>query len=368
MNKKIKLTYISADFFFDVDFPLLKKLSKYYSVEWIAILPSKNPRFSRNHLLKFCKNHNINLTLLKRKHTKSNPLSVFFAVNILHKIYLSKSNLNYLEDIGDIYFALLSIFFLKKSKTTIAFHDVTPHSKSKGYVIQKFHFNLFKYFFKNFHFFSNVQLAKANISKQKNAFVAPLMLKDYGSSKLLKSEKVINFLFFGRIEYYKGLDLMIKAFNSIDSKTLSNCRITIAGNTNNWSYYYDLIEDKSIYDFKIKFIKNDEVANLFSQSHFLILPYRDVTQCGPLFIAMKYNLPVISPDLDGFIEMVDNNQTGVLYDHKKEKALSNTLTKLINNPNFTIDYETMCNNLRLYVKDNFVDTKIINLYLKHLNK
>ena len=30
--------------------------------------------------------------------------------------------------------------------------------------------------------------------------------------------------------------------------------------------------------------------------------------------------------------------------------------------------KTMCKNLRLYVKDNFVDTKIISLYLKHLNK
>ncbi len=50
-----KLTYISPDFFFDVDFPVLKHLSNQYLIVWHAILPNKNPRFTELELSRFCK-------------------------------------------------------------------------------------------------------------------------------------------------------------------------------------------------------------------------------------------------------------------------------------------------------------------------
>lgn len=280
-----------------------------------------------------------------------------------------KSDLIYIEDLGDFYFSLLFVFLNIKSKIIIAFHDVIPHKKSKVYLNQKLTFWIFKKFCKNFHFFSNEQKKHAKLNSKKNILVAPLMLKDYGQSEVKKNNDCIRFLFFGRIEYYKGLDLLINAVNALDLETTFNkFTVTIAGNTSEWSYYENLIDNKSKYDLKIHFIDNEDIPDLFCSSHFLVLPYRDVTQSGPFFIALKYNIPVIAPMYDGFKEDIIDKQTGFLFDHNVDNSLFKTLYKIINNSNFLYDYNIMIDNLKNHIHSNYSNEVIIEKYMNFFKK
>jgi glycosyltransferase involved in cell wall biosynthesis len=367
--KKKKFTYVSADFFFDVDFPVLKGLSKHYDIEWIAIFPIANPRFSIDYLEKFCSKYQINLTVFKRKYSKSHPKTLLLAFKILQNIVVTKPDLKYIENLGDLYFSFFSLFLLSKSNTVLSFHDVLPHSKSKGFLNQKIIFLLSRLFYKNFHFFSKSQTRALNFFNKKNILNTSLMLKDYGLSNIKKDNDYIRFLFFGRIEYYKGLDLLIDAVNALDLDTAVNKFIvTIAGNTNEWSQYENQIIDKSIYDLKIEFIDNKDVPNLFCSSHFLVLPYRDVTQSGPLFIALKYNIPVIAPSYEGFKEDVIDKQTGFLFDYNVHNSLFKTLSRIVSNLNFSNDYTVMVDNLKNHVNSNYSNEVIINKYVNFFNK
>lgn len=361
--KNKKLTYVSADFFFDVDFPVLKGLSKHYLIEWIAIFPIVNPRFSVNYLKQFCDKNHIKLTVLKRKYAKYHLLNIWFSLKINIRIIKSKATYIYIEDLSDLMFSFLSIFLINKNRTTIAIHDVIPHNRSKGYFKQKLVFFISKNFFINFHFFSVEQKKLAKLNFQKNFFITPLMLKDYGQSQVKKNSDCIQFLFFGRIEYYKGLDLLIDAVNDLDSDNAVNkFIITIAGNTNEWSQYENQINDKSIYDLKIEFVENKHVPDLFCSSHFLVLPYRDVTQSGPLAIAMRYNVPVIAPDHEGFKEIVKHKINGFLYDKYNEAGLKKTLEEIVNNSNFSNDYIEICQNLKKTVDNEYTELEVIKAY------
>ena len=50
--------------------------------------------------------------------------------------------------------------------------------------------------------------------------------------------------------------------------------------------------------------------------HFLILPYRDVTNSGPMMIALNYNLPIIAPKIGCFND-VYTEENAVLYAPEK---------------------------------------------------
>ena len=57
-------------------------------------------------------------------------------------------------------------------------------------------------------------------------------------------------------------------------------------------------------------MKNDEIILYFQEADYLVLPYDESTQSGPLLIAYNYNIPVIASDIELFKTMVCDKQNG----------------------------------------------------------
>ena len=135
----------------------------------------------------------------------------------------------------------------------------------------------------------------------------------------------INFLFFGRIDKYKGLDVLGKAY-SIVKRSNPNVTLTIAGSGDFKPY-------KSIFDGMLdvnvinKWIKDEDVKSYFdSEAHvILVLPYIDATQSGVIPIAMFNRIPVIVSNVGGLVEQVENNKTGFVTNSKDEMELAKTM-------------------------------------------
>ena len=125
-------------------------------------------------------------------------------------------------------------------------------------------------------------------------------------------------LFFGLIRKYKGLDLMIEALNKLNLQQLQ-IKPLIAG-----EFYIDKAqilerinpEHRDSYTVIDRFITNEEIAELFTLSDALIMPYRAASQSGILANAINFALPAIVSDLPGLTEFVDNN-THVLITEKE---------------------------------------------------
>jgi len=123
-------------------------------------------------------------------------------------------------------------------------------------------------------------------------------------------EKVI--LFFGLIREYKGLDLLLQAVPLLDK--IADIKIIIAGEFyENAENYHNLIHKLGIQSNVLmldRYIADDEVANLFSASDILALPYKTATQSGVTQIAFHFEIPVLVTAVGGLGEIILHEKSG----------------------------------------------------------
>jgi len=139
--------------------------------------------------------------------------------------------------------------------------------------------------------------------------------------EIIDKEKALKFLnldssysyilFFGLIRDYKGLDLLLEAFSTIENKKI---KIIIAG-----EYYADktpyqkLIQKLNLEDKIVevdKFIPDSEVNYYFSACDVVVQPYKSATQSGVTQIAYHFNKPMIVTDVGGLKEMCPDGKVG----------------------------------------------------------
>ena len=228
----------------------------------------------------------------------------------------------------DLYYTILAFFFLPKKIVLLGIHDYKLHSNFETNVFLRFSYWLSFHIYDNFLLYSKNQydMFLKNYS-YKNCFQTYLAAKNYGDASLKKqiSYGKIRFLFFGRIDYYKGLDLLINACERLVEKGKSNFELSICGIGDYWKTCEPLISYKSIYNLQIRFIDYKEIPDLFSTHHYLVLPYRDATQSGPSMIAVNYGLPIIATNLASFKD-VYSDDAAIFYDAGElESALERAL-------------------------------------------
>ena len=123
--------------------------------------------------------------------------------------------------------------------------------------------------------------------------------------------KKINLLFFGRIEEYKGLDVLADAFVKIQ-KSVPNISLTIAGN-GDCSPYKDIYKHLENVTIINRWIGDEEIYPLFSTPNTIsVLPYKTGTQSGVITLAQKYGTPIVASDCGGIAEQIKDGVSGYL--------------------------------------------------------
>ena len=129
-------------------------------------------------------------------------------------------------------------------------------------------------------------------------------------------------LFFGFIRRYKGLDILLEALADERLKTL-NVKAIIAGEFYSDSQYYlDIIEKLSLKDRLVlatDFIPNSEVATYFCASDVVVQPYISATQSGVTQIAYNFDKPIITTNVGGLEEFVENEKVGFVVEPDKNQ-------------------------------------------------
>ena len=104
-------------------------------------------------------------------------------------------------------------------------------------------------------------------------------------------------LCFGLMRPYKGLDVLIEAWQGIESAEL-----WIAGMPR-----MDITELQAKAPpnvrFDPRFIGDDELPAYFQRADLVVLPYREIDQSGVLFTALAFGKPLLLTDVGGFPEM-----------------------------------------------------------------
>lgn len=330
MDKK-KLIYVSPDCFFDTDYLVLKQLAEFYDITWFALTTVTGTRaVDITEVDRNVEGLGIDVRVKLLGWRKRSFKQFRFDISLLKEIRSIGADLIYIEDIGDLYFFMLQPAFLSKSKVVYGLHDVTPHKKKNDMIsnLEVMYFNMMRLFLlswcNNYHIFSKTEYVKFfNSNKRKSIFYTQLMIKQFGQSKVepCPKQQECRFLFFGQIEYYKGLDILINAVEELVDEGFGGFCLTIAGKGDNWTACQPLIKTNKVYNLKIGFIKDDEIPDLYRSHHFLVLPYRDASQSGPQVIALQYDIPVIASNVNGLTDAISNQITGYVFESGNVKSL-----------------------------------------------
>lgn len=115
-------------------------------------------------------------------------------------------------------------------------------------------------------------------------------------------------LFFGSLSAYKGLDILLQAFDRLAASM--SVRLVIAGRCRSPSLKASIRKqiDDSPYRASIQWLDgyfpDDEVASLFHAADVLVMPYRHIDQSGVVFMALSTGLRVVASDVGSFREYI----------------------------------------------------------------
>jgi glycosyltransferase involved in cell wall biosynthesis len=173
-------------------------------------------------------------------------------------------------------------------------------------------------------------------------------------SKLNYNHDDFIILFFGRIARYKRVELIIKSYNDL-KREHKGLKLIIAGKVpNDFKEEFENIKgenDLKGITIKTYYIDDDEVELLFRSANVTVLPYKEASQSGVLFMSYAYGVPVIVPNLGGFPDDVIQGETGLLFNPDEETSFTETLRNAINV--FSQPKEEFINKIKNFAEENY---------------
>ena len=230
---------------------------------------------------------------------------------LLRKVRKYGSDVLYILFEG-LYFKEIDLY-KKKTKVIYTIHDLTPHEKNKQSFKDRW---LSKQENKR-----GEDLMRESDYLVTNSYFQYLKMKDIGKDNIfyanmptlinpnianggvippeLKTEEYI--LFFGRIDKYKGLDILIKTH--LESKV--NIPLVIAGSGNFW---FEVPESPNIILIN-RYIKDEELKYLFENARAAVMPYTAITQTSLISIPFYFKCPVILSNIKEFEEVSEKSKS-----------------------------------------------------------
>jgi glycosyltransferase involved in cell wall biosynthesis len=139
-------------------------------------------------------------------------------------------------------------------------------------------------------------------------------------------------LFFARLETYKGIDTLLKAWEVVVQAGFTQFKLVIAGKgtlPNNPST--NQIKRSDNIQLINHHINDDLALSLFSHCSLVILPYRDGTQSAIIPAAYYFKKPVIATRVGALPEYVIEGKTGFVIPPNDIHALAQIIIKALSN-------------------------------------
>lgn len=333
----MKLVYISPDSFLDTDLSVLDYLAKEFELHWFPVYyTDRKIYYTPEQIASFARNHGIVLHPCPRSFRQRDPRNLRFYGAIVKEIVNLDADILYSCITEELWWTISSRRLTVPVKV-LGLHDVVKHSygnRLKRFIqgkIQSLTVNRFEHLC----VFSQSQKSLCLKVFGREAVNLGMAGKDFGPSNMVPGplKEGVKLLFFGNISRYKGLDLLVEALEKLYSQGVDGIKLTIAGKGEDWAVCEPLIKTPEMYNLQVRFIDNAEIPGLFSSHHFLVLPYRDATQSGPLMIAANYGLPIMAPSYGCFTELYTKD-SAILYEDLSDALIR--LSKLSQN-----EYEAM---------------------------
>lgn len=210
--------------------------------------------------------------------------------------------------------------------TLLTVHDPIPHSRP----------NALSYF---------IRCRYPYRSYKKLLFLSPALVNDFIQEEKIEKNRILfsrlgiydylrtypvitnrlgrYVLFFGNIEPYKGVDILVEAYCRSRCKE-EGIKLVIAGN----GKIPQCAQCDSILYIN-KYLANEELANLIRHCEFVVLPYRSATQSGCLMSAFAFNKPVLGTKVGDLPLEIEDHVTGMIVEANSMDDLLSGLNEMM---------------------------------------
>jgi glycosyltransferase involved in cell wall biosynthesis len=134
----------------------------------------------------------------------------------------------------------------------------------------------------------------------------------------------IDVLFFGRLEAYKGIDVLIEATRTLKARGHTPAT-TVAGPGT-----FPVPEDAGITVVN-RYLEDRELAELVARAKIVVMPYRDATGSQVPQTAAVYGTPVVASAVGCLPEYVQDGVTGLIVPPADPASLAEAIEKLLGN-------------------------------------
>src|SRR5262245_41282423 len=148
-------------------------------------------------------------------------------------------------------------------------------------------------------------------------------------SRLLP-EQSPTILFFGRITQYKGLDILLQAFQRL-VQGRPNVRLRIAGDGSLKTYQNLLASTPNVIVIN-RWVDDAEVSAYFRSASMIVLPYTSASQSGVIATAAAFGTPVIATSVGAIPEQIEDRRTGLLIAPNSVDQLYAAIATLLDDP------------------------------------
>ena len=297
--------------------PANKTLSRKPEFKVLKILPSKNPEDSKIIKIK-------DYMLYVRS-----MLKLILGNNILIHYQFFRSKIELL---------FLWIFKMAGAHIVYTAHNVLPHESSKidPWIFRSIYHTVDEIIVHS-DFIKKKLLNQFTINKAKvhviphgdfNMFLPVLEKTGISARKRFAyapEDKVL--LFFGYIREYKGLDLLLDAFGTLQNHD-NRFKLLIAGSPATEALLREYSEriqatpgTQNIHAV-LDFIPHENVADYFLTSDLVVLPYRKIDHSGIVHLACSFGKPVLATKVGDFEEVILPQKTGFLIEENTIKSLA----------------------------------------------
>lgn len=325
----MKVVYLTSESYIDHSYTVASELKKH--IELIIFMQAKEATIEID---RWCKK--FGAEFIRRKRFR-NPLSFVSEILFLLRIRKLKPDVVWFNTMT-VYQVLIAGIMLKKF--LVVMHDVDLHPEIKdkhGMFSVKMTMKL------ALRKICAASETQSEIFREQHGFRPPVFqlpvidyYKDTGepADKPAAGKNIpgkARFFFFGSVEKYKGIEILLDAAEILQNKGI-DFELSIYGRI---KYNKDEIVDRirnivnaSIYD---EFIDYRKIHGVYVTNDVLILPYRQVTQCGPLLIGYSEGVPSICSDLAGFREYVTDGVDSMIFNNTPA-GLAAKMEEIINDP------------------------------------
>lgn len=138
------------------------------------------------------------------------------------------------------------------------------------------------------------------------------------------------FLFWGRIEPYKGMGVLLQSVKSVFDEC-PTAKLIIAGRGDLTQYEDFLVRYKDNIEVHNEWIPNEKIGDFFNSVDFVVVPYIAASQSGVVTLAYSYGKPVIASDSGALPEQVANGKTGLVVPAGDSSKLADAISYLLDN-------------------------------------